>query len=771
MMMKVMSLRIAATCLLLSCTVGSAMQNSHAKGLFESTTLVNTYVRVPQGSHLPSWIRVLVGAPGKEHAEIARQTDGFVLYVSGDWVGPKKVEVRETQSPTEDPRVMLEEVTSNRLGSKKNYSLGRAIINSPPWYQTAKMIVDDPPGLVSPISATKPPIVTEDIEKLIDEVNNANPGPLAQSFAEPDSTGRNFEATNAEKSPLKLNNEGVAALKQNDFQLAIAKLSEALKLDPSYSLAKSNLAIVHNNLGLSYASKDLIAAIREFHKSMEISPSAITEKNINDAMKRLGKDPNSAADREALGDIERKQAEFAGAEYEYEKACSIKDSNALREKRGDIARVKDRNLAAVEHYQKAIGLKDTAALEVKLGTAFLATKNVGAANQSFRRAMALDPKDPDVLELLIVGLEESVAANASPENYLALGQAYFLIRDFKKAESQYKLAISCSPGKQNIAAVQFLKLLPGANLEGVDLLVQEQTPVDQAAKSKGGASGAVEASSNPPLTPDWMKLDNGLGKQYALFFATNTYTKGWPTLDNPLKDCHDIAAELEEHFGYEPAEVIEDPTEEQFSAAITQYINRKFEDNDQLFIYISGHGDFDVKRKKAYLVASDSDIKAQSGNRSSYISALDLLSDISSINCNRIFVCLDTCNSNDFFEFMRVSSSEPKEKGKTTSLPLGLTLPQRVKETSKYRTRKLLTSAAGTASDGKKGENSPFAFALLEALRTFGGSEGFLVLPQIETEVTKYTTGALGAFNQNQPGSQYFFVFKPKTNPSATVNK
>ena len=45
---------------------------------------------------------------------------------------------------------------------------------------------------------------------------------------------------------VRLNNDGVNALKTNNYMLAIQKFEAALKIDSTYKLARENLAIAYN---------------------------------------------------------------------------------------------------------------------------------------------------------------------------------------------------------------------------------------------------------------------------------------------------------------------------------------------------------------------------------------------------------------------------------------------------------------------------------------------------------------------------------------------
>jgi len=78
------------------------------------------------------------------------------------------------------------------------------------------------------------------------------------------------------------------------------------------------------------------------------------------------------------------------------------------------------------------------------------------------------------------------------------------------------------------------------------------------------------------------------------------------------------------------------------------------------------------------------------------------------------------------------------------------------------KTRKYLTSGGKTyVSDGITGQHSPFAKNFLEALRSQGGSDGVLTIPELFTYVEKLKIQPrLGGFGDNAPNSDFLFVTK-----------
>ena len=79
-----------------------------------------------------------------------------------------------------------------------------------------------------------------------------------------------------------------------------------------------------------------------------------------------------------------------------------------------------------------------------------------------------------------------------------------------------------------------------------------------------------------------------------------------------------------------------------------------------------------------------------------------------------------------------------------------------------YKTRRFLTSGGKTyVSDGIPGKHSPFAKNFIEALRSRGGKDGVLTLPELFTYVERLKIQPrFGEFGDNAPGSDFVFVTK-----------
>lgn len=262
---------------------------------------------------------------------------------------------------------------------------------------------------------------------------------------------------------VTLNNDGVRALTSSNFKLAIEKFEAALKIDGSYKLARSNLAIAYNNYGLQLRSEPQ-QAIKMFHKALMLDPAnATTRQNVDGIIRMMGKDPRDFEDRVDLGDQARKGGDFTGAIVEYAAALDLKDDAGVHEKLGDVYRVVDRVDKAIEQYQGGIRAKDSAGLEVKLAQAFLQKKDIASGIGALGQALKLNSDDPEVKEALVTAWEQALQVDpTSPANHIGLGQALMMRGDFDQAEQEFNQAIRFSPGKNNAIAQKFLRDIPAA---------------------------------------------------------------------------------------------------------------------------------------------------------------------------------------------------------------------------------------------------------------------------------------------------------------------
>lgn len=305
---------------------------------------------------------------------------------------------------------------------------------------------------------------------------------------------------------------------------------------------------------------------------------------------------------------------------------------------------------------------------------------------------------------------------------------------------------AASRGSQNVQpdASQNMKaeiersvtLMPGENV--LEIVAENQDGVKTISYKTVhvGSTGIADAG----------KLDR---TDYALIFATDQYDN-WPDLVNPVFDARTVAEELRKTYGFK-VEIIENATQNEILKKLREYIEKKYKPLDQLFLFFAGHGNYDATFGEGYLVPKEA--LANDEAKTSYLSYNRLRSVVNNIPCEHVFLTMDVCFGGTFDQSLASSrgmDDEYKEKSAAEFITQKLT----------YKTRKFLTSGGKQyVSDGIPGKHSPFARALVEALRSKGGRDGILTLSEITPYVEKLKiTPRSGEFGDNAPGSDFVFV-------------
>lgn len=281
-----------------------------------------------------------------------------------------------------------------------------------------------------------------------------------------------------------------------------------------------------------------------------------------------------------------------------------------------------------------------------------------------------------------------------------------------------------------------LNLLPGENV--LEIVAENQDGVRTISYKTVhvGSTGIADAS----------KLDR---TDYALIFATDQYDN-WPDLVNPVFDARTIADELRKTYGYK-VEIVENATQNEILKKLREYIEKKYKPLDQLFIFFAGHGNYDATFGEGYLVPKEALTNDEA--KTSYLSYNRLRSVVNNIPCEHIFLTMDVCFGGTFDQ--KLASSRGMDDGYQEK-----SAAEFITQKLTYKTRKFLTSGGKQyVSDGIPGKHSPFARAMIEALRSKGGRDGILTLSEITPFVEKLKiTPRSGEFGDNAPGSDFIFV-------------
>ncbi len=238
-------------------------------------------------------------------------------------------------------------------------------------------------------------------------------------------------------------------------------------------------------------------------------------------------------------------------------------------------------------------------------------------------------------------------------------------------------------------------------------------------------------------------------KDYALVIVTDKYDN-WDDLSNPINDGRTIGGILKEKYGF-ITEVVENPTLEEINDKLFDYNTRKFNPQDQLFVFFAGHGYFDETLGEGYVVAANSLLNDK--GKTSYLSHNILRERLDNMKCDHIFLAMDVCFGGTFDKKLaKARGNEVMEEA--------MDKQYLVKKLNK-RTRKFLTSGSKEyVPDGAPGHNSPFATQFIKALREIGGGTGrVMTLNELNNYFHRLPTEPyFGSYGNDDPQSDFVFV-------------
>jgi len=334
--------------------------------------------------------------------------------------------------------------------------------------------------------------------------------------------------------------------------------------------------------------------------------------------------------------------------------------------------------------------------------------SITAAAQSFSgqtNDIHLDFKNPSNAALPVIGwiyprLENTASQNnkieieAEIRSEAPLRQISVVIGANSRGGAEKKIPVET--GMLSYKVKQSLTLADGLN--EISIVVENQS------------GGRVSSSRFVSIGKDWVNRLDANRNDYAIFFATNNYDD-FSDLVNPVDDARAIEKILKEKYGFK-TEFVEDPLYEDIYAKISEYNTRRFNPQDQLFIFFAGHGTFDDNLKEGFIAARNTLINDK--GRTTYIPHSILRQRLDNIQCEHIFLVMDVCFGGTLDpQLARSRASSPYDQISDEELII---------KKLKAPTRKFLTSGSKEyVSDGVAGKHSPFAAQFIRALKETGG--------------------------------------------------
>ncbi len=257
---------------------------------------------------------------------------------------------------------------------------------------------------------------------------------------------------------------------------------------------------------------------------------------------------------------------------------------------------------------------------------------------------------------------------------------------------------------------------------------------------------------------DKASIASTISNRYALVVGTDIYggKPEWNDLNNPVLDAKDIAKELETGFGFNVIPLYNKPADSIYENIIR--LSALLQPNDQLIIYMAGHGDFDDRLfDDGFIVCADSKPTKADAYRNTYIQYSKLSRMINKLPAQQVIMILDVCFGGTFDE--RVVKNQARSKNDVYD---NLNAANYFAEKLKKKTRLYLTSGGKKeVPDGYKGKHSPFAQRLIQCLQTRGAADKILTSTNFFEFVKRLPSGPLlGSFGDDEPGSEFIILAK-----------
>ena len=145
---------------------------------------------------------------------------------------------------------------------------------------------------------------------------------------------------------------------------------------------------------------------------------------------------------------------------------------------------------------------------------------------------------------------------------------------------------------------------------------------------------AIKGSTQAPRT------------DYALLIANDSYTDpAYQKLTNPVFDARTLEKVLREKFGFQ-TRLLTSANRDSCIHQLRQLAGRIFGPNDQLFVYVAGHGDFDPVFRQGYVVLRDA--HKNDDTFSQHLSFPDLQNILANLRCRHVLLTLDVCYGGTF---------------------------------------------------------------------------------------------------------------------------
>lgn len=376
-------------------------------------------------------------------------------------------------------------------------------------------------------------------------------------------------------------------------------------------------------------------------------------------------------------------------------------------------------------------IKNVAKTEAKnIKVNFLLPENVIAVNKLF-----------ELIPTIAAGEEKEVVLD------------FYANQNYKKTDINIGLDIegaAYSNAKEIILKVKLNENLPlgedySKEVEQQQVALQENSNTGSQEETlyRGGAGPMKGLNVNKPK-------EMIIGKYYALIIGIDKYKAPWNQLVNAVNDAKAIEATLRAQYKFDAFKTLYNELAYR-DAIITEleWLVANVRENDNVFIFYSGHGEYKKELGKGYWVPVD----AVTASTAKYISNSDLQTYINGIKSKHTLLVSDACFSGDIF------------RGNTVSVPFEES-EKYYKEVHSLVSRQAITSGGiEPVMDGGKDGHSVFTYYFLKSLNE--NKSKYFDASQIYTKIkipvinnSEQTPKLSPIKNAGDEGGQFIFIRK-----------
>lgn len=193
-----------------------------------------------------------------------------------------------------------------------------------------------------------------------------------------------------------------------------------------------------------------------------------------------------------------------------------------------------------------------------------------------------------------------------------------------------------------------------------------------------------------------------IGNYFSLIIGIDDYKGSWMPLNNAVRDAKAVENILKTNYKFNNFRTLynEVATRKNIIKEL-EWLVENVKENDNVFIYYSGHGEFKKELKKGFWIPVDADIQSTYD----YVSNSDIQTFLAAIKSKHTLLISDACFSGDIF------------RGKTISVPFEDS-EKYYKKVHNLKSRQAITSGGvEPVMDGGSEGHSVFTYYLLKALK------------------------------------------------------